>query len=360
MSDHNPRPTKKITPLLAVASSSGDIYFIDKDKALRGRKLPPDASESIVPLIRDLSLQSSALKRTAAVVIEMDDESDTMEAGTDEPVRTHTDHGESDTHERVGKRIRTSVAGIPVYVHVQRDEAFARVILKPLHQEDCLCLIFAMLNCVDSQALRDALNFPFTDKPGFAFYRYFRKADNSGYGGENGYSSGQAIMFLQSLLERGVISSWTFKRLKRYEVTDLLTGARRLESGDNMIIFGRAKTTVTESKVKKSMDAAEKKARKQGKSAAEVKKIVTDVMVKRGVAVTKPRVNPRHAVGVRFRTNANGEPFAEIVDPAKSVSRPLTPREYAGCLSEMYRTDREKKLENSYYVFRIELPGANV
>lgn len=301
-------PTKRnVAALLADASS----HEINEEIGWRVGQLPPDASECTLPL--DMSKHSSALTRTVT---------DTPSTG-----------GDRNTHKREGKRIRTSVAGIPEYV--QRDETFARLILQPMHQENYLDTIFAMLNCMDVLAKRDALNHPYKDEPGRSFHKFFMEVDK--YDGKDGYTASDASRFLQFLQDEGVIAGWTLKTLKKFDVTELLLGTRRVESGDNILIFGCAKTTETEQKVNDSTNLVAGTAQKQDKSKTEVN----------GIAVTKKTLK---TVGIRFRTNIDGELFAEIVDPAKKVSQALSVKEYAGCMGE---------LESTFYVFRIELPGEN-
>lgn len=118
-------------------------------------------------------------------------------------------------------------------------ENFANRIIQSKSSKDNCCLFYAMANCLDNPAHRLAFCSNMVTESHKYFQAFIRQTQ--GYDGRNGYDERHVMKYLELLKDRGLIQSWTFKRLKKCDIRALILGRLETRPDDNIVIFGRAK-----------------------------------------------------------------------------------------------------------------------
>lgn len=260
-------------------------------------------------------------------------------------------------------RRETGAHGSDVLADTGAEEVYlfsAEKITRPKSQNNNCCGFMTLVNTLDTAEQRLIFCEGNLKVPEAAFMAFVKERWPKHNGKKYGYTHRHMQDYMKRLISFGKIKEFTFRKLKKFEVTDML-GPRglnkRLRPDDNLVVFGRASKSDTGLDVQGRANKAEKLALEQGASKEEAAAVALDTYCRHSSKLCNTS-NPTHAVGVRYRSKeveGKVKTGAELVDPAKQKAKELSVSNYATSMAEHVKVTEAGKEELAalYYVFRV-------
>lgn len=226
---------------------------------------------------------------------------------------------------------------------------WARYIQQPTHQGDNVCGFYAMLNCLEDKEKRLAFCCGNEEKPEDYFRNYIMRV--FGDSGENGYNQLMFCSYLEHVQKCGFIRSWTFKRLKLFDIEDLLLNQFPVHDGDNVVVFGVPSDPGRRFVIPASLSNAISSALHLGLDPLPAKRKALKWIVAHCQRQTRLKQGA-HAVGIRYRIREEGYLVGELVDSAMQTVKVLDFNTYAFSMEEFFHN---RCATSRHYLFRIEV-----